>query len=160
MTSKIALVGDSPSNIAINSVRAVLDALGKMTFATELLRAGREFAAADFVSINVFPEARSPVSFGTDGVPGRRYAVMASNQYIKHYYRQDPNVDAMFSSPRNTTRITYLSRDEVPTTSYRLSCYDRAHILDRVSVLSYTSLGIPFSVSFYGGFVSGKLGED
>jgi DNA-binding CsgD family transcriptional regulator len=53
-----------------------------------------------------------------------------------------------------------LSRDEVPTTSYRLSCYDRAHILDRVSVLSYTSVGIPFSVSFYGGFVSGKLGED
>ena len=31
--------------------------------------------------------------------------------------------------------------------------------MDRVSVLSRTSLGVPFSVSFYGGFLSGPLGS-
>jgi len=65
----------------------------------------------------------------------------------------------MFLPSNIETKVTYLDRDAVPTVRYRLSCYDRAHILDRVSLLSRNAAGIPFSVSFYGGFVSGPLGE-
>jgi DNA-binding CsgD family transcriptional regulator len=141
------------------AICGVVEAVGKVSFATELLRSSRAFAAVDFVSVFLFPNPLSPIFFGTDGIPGRRYAELAANQYVNHYYREDPNIDEMFLPSDVEAKITYLDRDTVPTVRYRLSCYDRAHILDRVSLLSRTATGIPFSVSFYGGFVSGPLGE-
>lgn len=136
-----------------------VEAVGKASFATELLRSSRAFAPVDFVSVFLFPNPVSPVFFGTDGIPGRRYAESAADQYVKLYHREDPNIDEMFLPSNIETKVTYLDRDTVPTVRYRLSCYDRAHILDRVSLLSRNAAGIPFSVSFYGGFVSGPLGE-
>jgi DNA-binding CsgD family transcriptional regulator len=146
--------------VSSEMICGAVEAVGKASFATELLRSSRAFAPVDFVSVFLFPNPVSPVFFGTDGIPGRRYAELAANQYVKHYYQEDPNIDEMFVPSDFETKITYLDRDTIPTVRYRLSCYDRAHILDRVSLLSRTAAGIPFSVSFYGGFVSGPLGEE
>jgi DNA-binding CsgD family transcriptional regulator len=147
------------SKVVSEALCGVVEAIGTTNFATELLRSSRAFAPVDFVSVFLFPDPLSPIFFGTDGIPGRRYAELAASQSVKHHYLEDPNINAMFVQSAVKTKVTYLDRDTVPTVGYRLSCYDRAHILDRVSLLSENAAGIPFSVSFYGGFVSGPLGQ-
>jgi DNA-binding CsgD family transcriptional regulator len=151
--------GDAQITVPRTGTCAAIQAIGRANFASQLLRASRSFACVDFVSIFLFPTRHAPMFFGTDGIPGRAYAESAARHYVKRHYQDDPNLDAMFSSSVDDTLITYLNRETIPTMNYWLNCYDRAHILDRVSLLSRTANGLPFSVSFYGGVVSGSLGD-
>ena len=144
--------------VSSEAICGVIEAIGKASFATELLRSSRSFAAVDLVSVVLFPNARSPSFFGYDGILGRRYVEFAANQYVNHLHREDPNTGLLFLPSDTETKITYMDRDSVPTDRYRLD-FDRSHIIDRVSLLSRTATGMSFSVSFYGGFVSGRLGE-
>jgi hypothetical protein len=151
--------GDTQIAMPRDGTCSTIQAIGRANFASQLLRASRSFACVDFVSVFLFPTRNAPMFFGTDGIPGRAYAELAARHYVKRHYQDDPNFDAMFSSSTDDTVITYLDRETIPTVNYRLNCYDRAHILDRVSLLSRTANGLPFSVSFYGGFTSGPLGD-
>lgn len=145
-----------PYSAACGLVRSV----GRSEFVHELLEASRAFAPVDFVSIFMFPTKDKPIFVGTEGRPGQRFADSAADHYVKRHYRDDPNIDVMFDGDgRDKTVTTYLQRDDVPTASYRTWCYDRALIADRLSLLSHTDRGLPFSVSFYGGRAGGNLPE-
>ena len=127
-------------------------AVGRTDFVHQLLESSRSFAPVDFVSVFLFPSKDQPVFVGTEGRPGQRFADLAADHYVKRHYRDDPNVSVMFDGGgREGTTVTYLQRDDVPTASYRTWCYDRAQIADRLSLISHTDQGMPFSVSFYGG---------
>lgn len=145
-----------PYSAACGLVRAV----GRSGFVHELLEASRAFAPVDFVSIFLFPSKDKPIFVGTEGRPGQRFADSAADHYLTRHYRDDPNIEVLFDGDgRDKTVTTYLRRDDVPTASYRTWCYDRAQIADRLSLLSHTDRGLPFSVSFYGGRAGGNLPE-
>jgi len=54
---------------------------------------------------------------------------------------------------------TYMRRDDFPSLQYRVLCYDRARIADRLSLISANRYGTAFSVSFYSASPNGDLTE-
>ena len=143
-----------------DALAGLVRSIGRDGFIHELLRSSRAFAAVEFVSLFAFPSKDRPVLLGTEGRPGSGYAGIAAEHYVSRHYRDDPNVAMMFDhGPIGAICVTYLHRDDVPTASYRTWCYDRALIADRLSLVSSTDQGVPFSVSFYGGRRSGVLRE-
>ncbi|RAI37209.1 hypothetical protein CH340_00720 [Rhodoplanes serenus] len=146
----------APPDALCSLVRQV----GKPAFVGALLASSRVFAPVEFVSIFLYPNKNTPIFVGTEGPAGRRYASSAADHYMARHYRDDPNLGIMFEHGGvDGSRITYVSRDDIPTVGYRTWCYDRAHIADRLSLVGRTERGLSFSVSFYGGRETGVLSE-
>jgi DNA-binding CsgD family transcriptional regulator len=142
------------------AVCGLIGALGRGGFIGQLLEAGQAVAAVDFVSMFLFPSKDRLVFLGTASGLGQRFANTAADHYQSQHYRDDPNIGVMFDQGGSAgTVVTYLTRDDVPTASYRTWCYDRAQIADRLSLISRTEQGLPFSVSFYSGRPRGVLTE-
>lgn len=160
MLVMVAPDAQNDASALFNAACGLVRAVGRSQFVHELLVASRSFAPVDFVSVFMFPSKDQPVFVGTEGRPGQRFADSAADHYVRKHYRDDPNVAMMFEGGgREGSVATYLRRDDVPTASYRTWCYDRAQIADRLSLVSYTERGLPFSVSFYGGRADGMLPE-
>lgn len=143
---------DHASPAYCGAVCGLIGALGRGGFIDQLLEAGQAVAAVDFVSMFLFPTKDRVVFLGTASGLGQRFANTAADHYQSQHYRDDPNIGVMFDQGGSDgTVVTYLTRDDVPTASYRTWCYDRAQIADRLSLVSRTEQGLPFSVSFYSG---------
>ncbi|WP_157188243.1 helix-turn-helix transcriptional regulator [Nitratireductor pacificus] len=143
-----------------DAVCALIGAIGRDGFIGQLLASSQTVAPIDFVSMFLYPSKERPVFLGTASGLGQRFANTAADHYQSHYYREDPNIGVMFDGGGcDGTVFTYLTRDDIPTASYRTWCYDRAQIADRLSLVSRTEQGMPFSVSFYSGRPRGVLPE-
>lgn len=143
-----------------DAVCGLVGAVGRGGFIGQLLESSQAVAPVDFVSMFLFPSKERLVFLGTASGLGQHFANTAADHYQTHYYRDDPNIGVMFDDGGcDDTVITYLTRDDIPTASYRTWCYDRAQIADRMSLVSRTEQGMPFSVSFYSGRPRGLLPE-
>ncbi|WP_048646931.1 helix-turn-helix transcriptional regulator [Nitratireductor soli] len=143
-----------------DAVCGLIGAVGRGGFIGQLLESSQAVAPIDFVSMFLYPSKERVVFLGTASGLGQRFANTAADHYQSHYYREDPNIGVMFDDGGcDGTVFTYLTRDDIPTASYRTWCYDRAQIADRLSLVSRTEQGMPFSVSFYSGRPRGTLPE-
>ena len=143
-----------------DAICGLVGSVGRAGFIGQLLASSQAVAPVDFVSMFLFPSKESLVFLGTASGLGQRLANNAADHYQSHFYRDDPNIGVMFDDGGcDGTVVTYLTRDDIPTASYRTWCYDRAQIADRLSLVSRTDQGMPFSVSFYSGRPRGFLPE-
>lgn len=153
---------DAMTAAGANHCQAVCDlvgALGREVFIAQLLRCAQSVAPVDFVSMFLYPSKEKLVFLGTASGLGQRFANTAADHYQTRHYRDDPNIGVMFDNGGcdDGSIATYVTRDDIPTASYRTWCYDRAQIADRLSLVSRTNQGMSFSVSFYSGRPRGVL---
>lgn len=145
---------------SIETMCRLVDGVGRNDFVTRLLGAVQLVSRADYVSIFVFPTPDRPIFIGTDSSNSPRLAKLAAEHYAGGHYRDDPNVDVLFDRDREPgVKVTYMRRDEISRPFYRMWCYDRAQILDRLSLLTTTEHGHSMSISFYRATKSGEFSD-
>lgn len=150
------------ADISHHAVGQLVRSIGQANFIDTLLKTAKNLGGADFVSMFLYPDPASTVFMGTASSIGRRFAMLAADNYCASGYQHDPNRALMFEGQRNTPTPwvhTYMRRDDVPTMQYRSLCYDRAQISDRLSLISRNRYGTAFSVSFYSGRPHGDFSE-
>jgi DNA-binding CsgD family transcriptional regulator len=145
---------------SIETMCRLVDGVGRTDFVTRLLGAAQFVSRADYVSIFVFPTPDRPIFIGTDSSNSPRLAQLAAEHYASGHYRDDPNVELLFDRDREPgVSVTYMRRDEITRPFYRMWCYDRAQILDRLSLLTTTEQGHSMSISFYRATRSGEFSD-
>ncbi|SED37339.1 transcriptional regulator, LuxR family [Rhizobiales bacterium GAS191] len=152
---------DGASRVSTEAICGLVDAVGRSDFVTRMLASAKLVARADYVSIFVFPTQDRPVFIGTDSLNSPLLANRAAEHYTSRHYRDDPNVEILFNTPREPgTMTTYMRRGDIASASYRIMCYDRAQILDRLSLLTATGRGQPLTISFYRATSTGEFSQE
>ncbi|HEV7369883.1 helix-turn-helix transcriptional regulator [Arenibaculum sp.] len=142
------------------AVCSIFDAVGRSSFVPTLLRSMGSVGNPAFVSMFAYTGGPTPLFLGTDSVCSPFYAARAAESYVSGCYREDPNIEILLRRMAGEgTVISYLRRDEVPSLQYRRLCYERANIVDRLSVLLKTRRGHGVSVSFYRSVAEGEFTE-
>lgn len=110
---------------------AAIAALGRESFASELLAALNRSVAVDHVCLmRVVDRARPPVLESASWRGGTRVAEV-QRAYLNGLYRFDPNLSLPVPSG---VAFRHLRRDAIGHADYREACFERAGLLERLTV--------------------------
>ena len=105
-------------------------ALGTTAFAAELLAALNRILPVDHLSLMRFEDRARPPVLESAIWRGGEHVAAVQRAYLGGLYRHDPNL--RFSGA--TTTVLKLHRDDLSNAAYRKACYERAGLIERVTV--------------------------
>mgnify|MGYP001581901176 FL=1 len=105
-------------------------ALGTAAFAAELLAALNRILPVDHLSLMRFEDRARPPVLESAVWRGGEHVAEVQRAYLGGLYRHDPNL--RFSG--TTTAVLRLHRDDLSNAAYRKACYQRAGLIERVTV--------------------------
>ncbi|HWP10984.1 MAG TPA: helix-turn-helix transcriptional regulator [Ramlibacter sp.] len=106
-------------------------ALGTLAFASELLAALNRGVPVDHVCLMRFADRSRPPVLESASWRGGDHVGEVQRAYLAGLYRQDPNLKL---SAQTGVAVHHLPRDAIASDSYRASCYQRAGLLERLTV--------------------------
>lgn len=116
----------------------VVTALGSPTFASALIAALNQIVRVDHVCLMRFDGGlRAPV-LESASWRGGEHVAQVQRAYLDGYYRSDPNLHLAGSALlRDGIGVVRLNRDDVHDAAYRMDCYTRPGVCERLTVASF-----------------------
>lgn len=114
----------------------VIACLGDPGFGEALLGSVNTAARVDHCALIRFDGARTARLVASASRPGLRVPQAVQEEYIDHFQRLDPNRRLFGRAAPGQALVSRMMRERVPAAEYRLRCYDRPGLVDRVSVIA------------------------
>lgn len=134
----------------IGRFRALVDNLGTTEFSRSFFAFLCAFIDIDDCTVFLFRREDHPSWLIAEGKNERAIAAqLAAEQYVKHYYARDPNIDQLRNQLRGrVTAHRFVHRDSIKDNDYRARFFDEIDIQEKVSVLTRFRGGYLYS-NFY-----------
>lgn len=134
----------------IRRFRELVDNLGTTEFSRSFFAFLCTFIDIDDCTVFLIRREDHPSWLIAEGKNERAVAAqLAAEQYVKHYYARDPNIDLLRSELRGrVTALRFVHRDSIKDSGYRARFFDEIDIQEKVSVLTRFQGGYLYS-NFY-----------
>lgn len=111
-------------------------ALGSATFKEAMLASLNGFTAIDHYALIRFEGARTARLVTSASRAALSVAREVQEDYLDDFQKIDPNRRLFNSARTQVAQLSHMPRESVPNARYRLSCYDRPGLVDRISVVA------------------------
>lgn len=142
----------------MNGLEQVIASLGGPDFGEALLASLNSAARVDHCALIRFDGPRAARLVASASRPGLRIERAVQEEYIDHFQRLDPNRGLFGRGVAGQARVSRLPRERVPAADYRLRCYDRPGLVDRLSVIAEAQ-GDWYCLNLFRRRESGRFGE-
>lgn len=115
---------------------AVVRALGGAAFNTAMLESLNGLARVDHYALIRFDGARSARLVTSASRAALSVAREVQEDYLDVFQKIDPNRHLFRAARTQMAQVARMPRESVPNTRYRLCCYDRPGLVDRISVVA------------------------
>ncbi len=117
-------------------LETVVRALGGASFSEAMLASLNGFARVDHYALIRFDGARTARLVTSASHAALNVAREVQEEYLDVFQKIDPNRHLFHAAGAQATQVTRMPRESVPNTRYRLCCYDRPGLVDRISVVA------------------------
>ncbi len=136
-------MADADRTVSTSPWQALLFSLGSSTFKSEFITALNTHLRTDHCSV-LHRGNNGDLRYITSiSAPDIAIPELTQKRYLSQYYRLDPDqtlTDKQLNS--NTVMIRHLAASEIVENDYRYYCYERAGIIDRLSVVNSADNGV------------------
>jgi DNA-binding CsgD family transcriptional regulator len=114
----------------------LVGAIGSPTFPARFLATMRVLAGVELCSVFRRDVARPMrLLFAESDMPMADFPLRASLEYARNYWRSDHQVTRLSRSGRKGPLVVRRRASEIADPAYRLACYDRAGVAERLSIV-------------------------
>lgn len=141
----------------VKELERVVAALGNPGFNEALLASLVSAARVDHYALIRFDGARTARLVATASRAGLHVERGVQEEYLDHFQRLDPNRRLFGRTAPGQPLLNRLPRERVPNAHYRLRCYDRPGLVDRISVIAEAE-GDWYCLNLFRAEQSGRFG--